>query len=152
MKACAKAFHEAERISPNDPVTQTYLGRLYLRQRRWAEAERAFRLERSKVDPDSAGGALRIKCSVAAAGPCRRRNRSRATCRLVRATNFPRRTFNSAPCFHGSVGMRERCRPSRFLCDCGPVLFWRIDISRAFTQESIDPIWPTATARKLRAC
>ena len=40
---CAAAFQEAERIAPNDPVTQTYIGRLYLRQRRWPEAERAFR-------------------------------------------------------------------------------------------------------------
>ena len=25
MDSCAKAFHEAERIAPNDPITQTYL-------------------------------------------------------------------------------------------------------------------------------
>jgi tetratricopeptide (TPR) repeat protein len=43
METCAQAFHEAERIAPDDPVTQTYLGRLYLRQRRWAEAEHAFK-------------------------------------------------------------------------------------------------------------
>ena len=42
MDACAEAFHEAERVAPNDPTTQTYLGRLYLRQRQWSEAERAF--------------------------------------------------------------------------------------------------------------
>ena len=53
METCAKAFHDAERIAPNDPVTQTYLGRLYLRQRRWPEAERAFR-RALDVDPDMA--------------------------------------------------------------------------------------------------
>ncbi len=55
MEACADAFHEAELIAPGDPVTQTYLGRLYLRQRRWPEAERAFKRVLD-VDPDSAEG------------------------------------------------------------------------------------------------
>ena len=53
MKTCAEAFHEAERIAPNDPITLTHLGRLYLRQRHWAEAERAFR-HALEIDPDSA--------------------------------------------------------------------------------------------------
>jgi tetratricopeptide (TPR) repeat protein len=53
METCAEAFHKAERIAPNDPMTQTYLGRLYLRQRRWPEAERAFR-RALDVDPDMA--------------------------------------------------------------------------------------------------
>ncbi len=53
MDTCAKSFHAAERIVPNDPITQTYLGRLYLRQRRWPEAERAFR-RALDVDPDMA--------------------------------------------------------------------------------------------------
>jgi tetratricopeptide (TPR) repeat protein len=53
MEACAGAFHEAESVAPNDPVTQTYLGRLYLRHRRWPEAERAFR-RALDVDPDLA--------------------------------------------------------------------------------------------------
>jgi tetratricopeptide (TPR) repeat protein len=35
------------------PLTQTYLGRLYLRQRLWPEAERAFR-RALEVDPDLA--------------------------------------------------------------------------------------------------
>jgi tetratricopeptide (TPR) repeat protein len=43
MPGSFAAFEEAERIAPNDSITQTYLGRLYLRQRRWADAERAFR-------------------------------------------------------------------------------------------------------------
>ena len=51
MEACAEAFHEAESVAPNDARTQTYLGRLYLRQRRWSEAERAFR-RALDVDPD----------------------------------------------------------------------------------------------------
>ncbi len=50
---CAKAFTEAEKIAPNDITTQAYLGRLYLRQRRWAEAERLFR-RTLEIDPDSA--------------------------------------------------------------------------------------------------
>ncbi|MEP7014218.1 MAG: alkaline phosphatase family protein [Verrucomicrobiota bacterium] len=53
MKKCAKAFHEAERIAPNDPSIQTYLGRLYLRQRLWPEAERAFKRALA-LDPDLA--------------------------------------------------------------------------------------------------
>ena len=53
MDSCAKAFHEAERIAPNDPVTQGYLGRLYLRQRQWRQAERAFRRS-LEVDSDMA--------------------------------------------------------------------------------------------------
>jgi predicted AlkP superfamily phosphohydrolase/phosphomutase/tetratricopeptide (TPR) repeat protein len=53
MEACAAAFKEAEKIAPEDPVTQTYLGRLYLRQRRWADAERAFQRV-LEIDPDSA--------------------------------------------------------------------------------------------------
>lgn len=53
METCAKAFHEAERVAPNDSVTQTYLGRLYLRQRQWPEAERAFR-RALDFDPDLA--------------------------------------------------------------------------------------------------
>lgn len=53
MDVCADAFHEAEKVAPNDPITQTYLGRLYLRQRRWSEAERAFR-RALDVDPDLA--------------------------------------------------------------------------------------------------
>ncbi len=51
MKACAEAFHEAERLAPNDSISQTHLGRLYLRQRKWAEAERAFK-RALDVDPD----------------------------------------------------------------------------------------------------
>ncbi len=51
MKTCAEAFHEAERLAPNDPITQTYLGRLYLRQRKWPEAGRAFK-RALDVDPD----------------------------------------------------------------------------------------------------
>ncbi len=51
MKACAEAFHEAERLAPNDPIAQTHLGRLYLRQRKWPEAERAFK-RALDVDPD----------------------------------------------------------------------------------------------------
>jgi predicted AlkP superfamily phosphohydrolase/phosphomutase/tetratricopeptide (TPR) repeat protein len=53
MEACAAAFHEAERLAPDDPLTQVYLGRLYLRQRKWAEAERAFK-RTLEIDPDSA--------------------------------------------------------------------------------------------------
>jgi uncharacterized protein HemY len=52
MEACAAAFHEAEQLAPGDPLTQNYLGRLYLRQRHWAEAERAFR-RALEADPDS---------------------------------------------------------------------------------------------------
>jgi tetratricopeptide (TPR) repeat protein len=51
MKAGAEAFHEAERLAPNDPIAQTYLGRLYLRQRKWPEAERAFK-RALDIDPD----------------------------------------------------------------------------------------------------
>ncbi|MGI8437013.1 MAG: alkaline phosphatase family protein [Chthoniobacterales bacterium] len=43
LEECAEAFTAAEKIAPGDPTTQAYLGRLYLRQRRWAEAERVFR-------------------------------------------------------------------------------------------------------------
>ena len=53
MAACSEAFHAAEKIAPNDPTTQSYLGRLYLRQRRWPDAERAFRRVLA-IDPDSA--------------------------------------------------------------------------------------------------
>ena len=53
MVACGKAFLEAEKIAPNDPITQTYLGRLYLRQRRWPEAEAAFKRALDQ-DPDLA--------------------------------------------------------------------------------------------------
>ncbi len=42
METCSQAFHEAELMAPDDPLTQAYLGRLYLRQRRWREAEHAF--------------------------------------------------------------------------------------------------------------
>ncbi len=53
LEACSAAFEEAEQLAPGDPVTQTYLGRLYLRQRRWQDAERAFR-RTLEIDPDSA--------------------------------------------------------------------------------------------------
>lgn len=53
MAACAMAFEGAEHLAPNDPITQTYLGRLYLRQRRWVDAERAFR-RALDLDPDMA--------------------------------------------------------------------------------------------------
>ncbi len=53
MAACATAFAAAEKIAPNDSITQTYLGRLYLRQRRWADAERTFQRV-LLLDPDSA--------------------------------------------------------------------------------------------------
>jgi tetratricopeptide (TPR) repeat protein len=53
LDACAAAFTAAEKMAPDDLVTQTYLGRLYLRQRRWSDAERAFRRVLEK-DPDSA--------------------------------------------------------------------------------------------------
>ncbi len=47
------AFEEAERLAPGNAATQTYLGRVALRQRRWADAQRAF--ERAlAVDPDFA--------------------------------------------------------------------------------------------------
>lgn len=52
MQACADAFIASEKIAPLDPVTQNYLGRLYLRQRRWPEAERVFR-KALDLDPDS---------------------------------------------------------------------------------------------------
>ena len=53
LTACESAFDEAARLAPDDPVTQTYLGRLFLRRRRWIEAEQAFRRALS-VDPDLA--------------------------------------------------------------------------------------------------
>ena len=53
LAACQSAFEEAARLAPNDPVTQTYLGRLYLRRRQWPEAEQAFRRALA-VDPDRA--------------------------------------------------------------------------------------------------
>lgn len=53
LEMCAAAFQAAEKIAPNDPMTQTYLGRLYLRQRKWADAERAFKRALS-IDPDLA--------------------------------------------------------------------------------------------------
>ncbi len=53
METCSEAFHEAEGIAPDDPITQTHLGRLYLRQRRWPEAERAFK-RALDLDPDLA--------------------------------------------------------------------------------------------------
>ncbi len=53
METCAAAFVEAEKKAPNDPTTQTNLGRFYLRQRRWADAERTFR-HALALDPDSA--------------------------------------------------------------------------------------------------
>jgi tetratricopeptide (TPR) repeat protein len=49
----AAAFRAAEKISPGDTTVQTYLGRLYLRQRKWADAERAFR-RTLEIDPDNA--------------------------------------------------------------------------------------------------
>jgi tetratricopeptide (TPR) repeat protein len=51
--ACRAAFEAAEKIAPHDPLTQTYLGRLYLRQRQWQDAERAFRRVLA-IDADSA--------------------------------------------------------------------------------------------------
>ncbi len=53
MAACATAFEEAEGIAPNDTITLTYLGRLYLRQRHWSNAERMFKRVLD-LDPDSA--------------------------------------------------------------------------------------------------
>ncbi len=53
MDVCAVAFEEAEKKAPNDPVTLSNLGRFYLRQRRWADAERNFRRTLA-LDPDSA--------------------------------------------------------------------------------------------------
>ena len=66
-RLAAAAFGEAEQIAPNDPTTQTYLGRLYLRQRRWADAERAFR-RTLDIDPDSRRSALWLKRRTAATG------------------------------------------------------------------------------------
>ena len=81
MDTCAKAFHEAERIAPNDPVTQTYLGRLYLRQRQWPEAERAFR-RALDVDPDMAEAHYGLSVALPRQNSCRGGNRSRvAGCR-----------------------------------------------------------------------
>ena len=53
MAACATAFEKAESIAPDDPITLTYLGRLYLRQRHWKNAERMFKRVLD-LDPDSA--------------------------------------------------------------------------------------------------
>lgn len=53
LPGCLAAFEEAERLAPDDPVTQTYLGRLYLRRRQWVEAERAFSRALA-VDPELA--------------------------------------------------------------------------------------------------
>jgi tetratricopeptide (TPR) repeat protein len=52
MKDCAAAFIQAEAIAPNDPVTLTYLGRLYLRLRDWPKAEGLFKRV-LEIDPDS---------------------------------------------------------------------------------------------------
>ncbi len=52
LVACTAALTAAENIAPNDCTTQLYLGRLYLRQRRWADAERSFR-RALELDPDS---------------------------------------------------------------------------------------------------
>ncbi len=38
-------------MAPDDPLTQTYLGRLHLRRRHWADAERAFKRALT-LDPD----------------------------------------------------------------------------------------------------
>ena len=53
LPACAAAFEEAETVAPHDPQTLTLLGRLNLRQRRWAEAEGRFRRALA-LDPDLA--------------------------------------------------------------------------------------------------
>ena len=53
LTACAAAFEEAETVAPHDPQTLTLLGRLNLRQRRWAEAERRFQRALA-LDPDLA--------------------------------------------------------------------------------------------------
>jgi predicted AlkP superfamily phosphohydrolase/phosphomutase/tetratricopeptide (TPR) repeat protein len=53
MAACAAAFEQAEKIAPKDLITLTYLGRLYLRQRHWTNAERMFKRVLD-LDPDSA--------------------------------------------------------------------------------------------------
>ena len=53
LSTCAEAFEKAEQMAPHDPSTLTQLGRLYLRQRRWAEAERTFQRALA-LDPDLA--------------------------------------------------------------------------------------------------
>ncbi|WP_375466428.1 alkaline phosphatase family protein [uncultured Methylobacterium sp.] len=53
LAGCQAAWDEAERLAPDDPTTQTYLGRLYLRRRQWADAERAFGRALA-LDPESA--------------------------------------------------------------------------------------------------
>jgi tetratricopeptide (TPR) repeat protein len=53
LEESATAFRAAEKIAPNDTTVQSYLGRLYLRQRKWADAERAFRRTLA-IDPDNA--------------------------------------------------------------------------------------------------
>lgn len=53
LTAGLAAFRQAERLAPDDPVTQTYLGRVYLRQRRWPDAQRAFQRALA-ADPDLA--------------------------------------------------------------------------------------------------
>ena len=53
MDGSLAAFGEAARLAPDDPVTQTYLGRVALRQRRWTDAQRAFE-HALTVDPDLA--------------------------------------------------------------------------------------------------
>ena len=53
LAGCQAAWDEAKRLAPDDPVTQTYLGRLYLRRRQWVDAERAF-VHAIGLDPESA--------------------------------------------------------------------------------------------------
>ena len=53
LAACQTALEEAEHLVPNDPLTQSYLGRLYLRRRQWTAAERAFQRTLA-LDPESA--------------------------------------------------------------------------------------------------
>ena len=53
LSTCAEAFETAERMAPHDLQTLTQLGRLYLRQRHWAKAERSFQRALA-LDPDLA--------------------------------------------------------------------------------------------------
>jgi tetratricopeptide (TPR) repeat protein len=103
LKECATAFGAAEKIAPDDPVTQTYLGRLYLKQRRWADAERAFR-HALKSDPDLAEAHYGLSVALPRQDQIEP-GIEHALAAVDCDTIFPRPIFNSARSSPAGVGM-----------------------------------------------
>jgi tetratricopeptide (TPR) repeat protein len=150
LEACSAAFEEAEKLAPGDPVTQTYLGRLYLRQRRWKDAERAFR-RTLEIDPDTADAHYGLGVALPRQDLVEE-GVDHALLAVGLRHEFPEAHFQLGALMSRLGWYEGRCRRFNSRCGCGRGSSLRIATWRGYTITSAAQSWRSNIATKPRGC